>query len=626
MGLLNPANLLYALSIAALIAIYLRARSRPTIEVSSLIIFEEAPAPVANSRVLRLDLPFWLEALALGALSLALAGLYFRVYGVAGGHRTHALVFDLGAAMNARGDGGTAFDAARAAARRVIAKAPEGDSFAIITYALAAGAAGAPTADRAALNRILDGLKPTDVAANPAALRAALVDARAADTIDLFANRPAPPVIVEDADLSAPPRFHRAAAPAANLAIVSLDPGVPRSSLGRALIRNFSYHPQTCELEITAGGRTVFHSGFIVEPRAELVVPFGPVHDGGLVEARILTRDGLAADNVRYALAPSIAQMRALVLSPDPGVRDDLARILLAINPNFLVTAADPNLANAFDRRQHFALAMLHDCSGAGVAADARLYIFPEPPLIGDKRPPLLPVAGSVAAAEMRRRAGVGELATPVLLGPARIVRLPGWMEATSEGGGAGGRDEFALTAAGRAREGEVGMIAFDVRHHLLLDPDRLDALLAAIGTIRRLIAPPDVMIEPTGAIVTTPVFARATLVAPDGSRRMLTPDRWGRVRFQPLLAGRYTLAGGGQTISIYANYYDAGESDLSGAAAPAAAAVSSPPHAARAPAGARHLQARTIGTLLAAIALLLFMLESIVLARRAARWSARHV
>ncbi len=624
MGLLKPANLLYALSIAALIAIYLRARSRPTIEVSSLIIFEEAPAPVANSRVLRLDLPFWLEALALAALSLAIAGLYFRVYGVAGGHRTHALVFDLGAAMGAQGDGGTALDDARAAARRVISAAPEGDSFAIITYALAAAAAGAPTSDRAELNRALDHLKPMDVAANPAALRAALVDARAADTIDLFATAPAPPVIVEDAGLSGPPRFHRAGVAAANLAIVSLDPGVPRSSLGRAVIRNFSYHPQTCELEITAGGRAVFHSSFIVEPRAEVVAPFGPVHDGGLVEARILTRDGLAADNVRYALAPSIAQMHALVLSPDPGVRDDLARILLAINPNFLVATADPNLANSFDRRQHYALAMLHDCGDAGVAADARLYIFPEPALIGDQRPSILPVAGSVATAEMRRRAGAGELATPVLLGPARIVRLPGWMEATSEGGGAGERGDFALTAVGRVRSGKIGMIAFDVRGHLLLDPDRLDALLAAIGTIRRLIAPEDVMIEPTGAIVRAPVFARAALAAPDGSRRTLTPDRWGQVRFQPLLAGPYTLAAGGKTIAIYANYYDAGESDLSGAAPPTS--VSNRPNVLPAVANEGHFQVRTIGFMLAAIALLLFLLESIVLTRRAARWSARHV
>ncbi|HUN57828.1 MAG TPA: BatA domain-containing protein, partial [Candidatus Binataceae bacterium] len=78
MGLLAPINLLYAASLAVLVLIYLRARSRPTIEVASLILFEEIPAPVAKSRFLRLDLPFWLEALALTALTLAIAGLYIR--------------------------------------------------------------------------------------------------------------------------------------------------------------------------------------------------------------------------------------------------------------------------------------------------------------------------------------------------------------------------------------------------------------------------------------------------------------------------------------------------------------------------------------------------------------------
>lgn len=622
MGLLNPANLLYALSLAALVAIYLRARSRPTIEVSSLILFEEAPAPVARSRVLRLDLPFWLEALALAALTLAVAGLYLRAHGGAGGRRTHALVFDLGAAMGARDGDLSRLDEARQAARRIVADAPIGDSFSVITYALEAGAAQAPATDRAEIGRILGRLKPTDVAASPAALRAALVDARGADTIDLFADRPPPAEVIEDARLAVPPRFHQVGAPAGNLAIVSIDPGVPRATLGRVVVRNFSTHPQPCELQIDAGGRTVFHSGFIVEPRAEMVVPFGPLRAGGVVAARILTADALAADNDRYALAPSIAQTRALVLSPDPGVRDDLARILLAVNPNLIVTTADPNVSNAFDRARGFALAVLHDCGDAGVTAAARLFVFPEPWLSGSKRPPLLPVVGSVAAAEMRRRAGVGELAAPVLLGPARMVELPGWMRATSQGSGAGDRESFPLTAIGRAADGEIGMIAFDVRDHLLLDPDRLDALLATIDTIRRLIAPQDVMIEATGAPVSVPMFARTLLTAPDGAGRMLTPDRWGRVRFRPLLAGVYHLTAGRDSVTVYANYYDAGESDLIAPEFPAAPPPAAP---AAAPLTAQ-FQMRPIGTLLAGLALLVFLLESIVLTRRAARWSARHV
>ena len=60
-----------ALSLALLVLIYLRSRSRPTIEVSSLMLFDEAPAPVASVRHVRIDPLFWLE---MATLSCADAG------------------------------------------------------------------------------------------------------------------------------------------------------------------------------------------------------------------------------------------------------------------------------------------------------------------------------------------------------------------------------------------------------------------------------------------------------------------------------------------------------------------------------------------------------------------------
>ena len=102
MGFFNPGSLLCGLSVAVLVAIYLRSRARPTISVSSLILFEEIPAPVAKSRILRLDLLFWLEALALAAMTLAAAGFSLLGPRPLGRHQLHALVFDLGAGMGAR--------------------------------------------------------------------------------------------------------------------------------------------------------------------------------------------------------------------------------------------------------------------------------------------------------------------------------------------------------------------------------------------------------------------------------------------------------------------------------------------------------------------------------------------
>src|SRR5580700_10931363 len=113
MGLLNPRNLAYLASLAVLVAIYLRARAKPTLEVSSLMLFDEIAAPVASPRVLRTDPMFWLELAALGALALALAGPYVRSAKPAAHHQTRALVFDLGAGMGAREAHGTRLDEAR---------------------------------------------------------------------------------------------------------------------------------------------------------------------------------------------------------------------------------------------------------------------------------------------------------------------------------------------------------------------------------------------------------------------------------------------------------------------------------------------------------------------------------
>jgi aerotolerance regulator-like protein len=623
MGFLDPAKLVFALSLAALVLIYLRARSRPTIDVSSLMLFEEIPAPVAKSHVLRVDLLFWLETLALSALTLALAGLYVRSTEPAGHHQRHALIFDLGAGMGAIDGGVSRLDAAKRDALTMIARAPAGDEFSVTGYALEAQLRSGETANKDKLREAIEGLKPYALAARLAALRAALIRAHDAHTIDLFTDRIAPGGIIEDARTSARVNVHQLGAPLPNLAIVSLDPGVPRSTAGRCLLRNFSQRPQQFELVIDLGGSEVFHSTLIVEPRAEMVIPFGPLQKGGLVHARIATADALTADNERYALAPSIAQAHALIVSPDAAVRDDLARIVLAVNPNFQVNAYDFSQFQKGTRPvRSFDLAILHDVPDTGVKALAKLFIFPEPWLERSEPQPLVPAVSTVALTEMREREGVGVLAAPVLLGPARVVALPGWMDPVAQGAGAGDRDSFSLAAIGRNDSGDIGVITFDIRNHLLLDPDRMDALVMTVDMIKALTAPQDLKIVDAGTFVRLSTFASARVVAPDGSVSALVPDEWGRIRFRPLLAGRYKVEAAGGTVEILANYYDAAESDLAASAGPP-----NPERAANANSGAPGEPHPTpISTWLIALALALVLAESTILMRRSMSWGVRHV
>src|SRR5260370_1256237 len=320
MGLLNPRNLAYLASLAVLVAIYLRARAKPTLEVSSLMLFDEIAAPVASSRVLRTDLMFWLEMAALGALSMALAGLYIRTPKPAAPHHARALVFYLGPGVGARE--------------------------------------------------------------------------------------------------SSRPRPERARRPA---------------------LGNLAARPQHSAIALDLAGPTLLSTPIVLEPRGQPVLPFGPLKQGGLVQARIVTDDALAADNSRWAFAPNDKPETALVMSPSPEARDDLARVLLAVNQSLIVTAIDPvkfDLAKA----PRYRIAVLNDADDPGINAAARLIIYP-PPWLERTAPPSwqLPVTGTVAVAEMQERADGEQRSQPLGLSPARILSLPAGRDGLGPCAGAGG-------------------------------------------------------------------------------------------------------------------------------------------------------------------------------------------
>ena len=179
MGFFDPINLVFALSLAALILIYLRARSRPTIDVSSLMLFEEVPAPVAQSRILRVDALFWLEMLALAALTLAVAGLYIHGTQPAGRQRSHALIFDLGAGMGALDGRVMRLDEARRRALDIVSGASAREEFSIVGYALEAETICARTAHKDEVRAALNALRPLAVVSRAARGNARYPDQRA---------------------------------------------------------------------------------------------------------------------------------------------------------------------------------------------------------------------------------------------------------------------------------------------------------------------------------------------------------------------------------------------------------------------------------------------------------------
>lgn len=625
MGLLNPRNLVYLASLAVLVAIYLRARAKPTLEVSSLMLFDELAAPVASSRVLRTDLLFWLEAGTLSALAMALAGLYIRTAPPAAHHRRRALIFDLGAGMDARDSAGSRIAQARHEALRIVGSARRGDSFSVIGYAVEPSLRQAPTTHLADVRRAIEHLRPMALPDRASALRAALIVARGASEIDIFADRP----VAGDALSAASPgtrvHFHQVGTPVGNLAITRLEPGTVGSAQGHLIVRNLSAQAKLCKLAVAVGGQNVMSTDVVLAPHGQAVVPFGPLQNGGVVHARILTPDPLAADNQRWAYAPNDKPARVLVLSPDPDVRDDLARVLLAVNRNLIVTTVDPAKFKVAGSPR-YRLAVIHDAYDPGVNAAARLIIFPQPWLAHTHPPPgQLPVVGSVAQAEMQESGAGQQLVEPLPLTPARILKLPAWMSPVALGTGSTNSRPFPLAAFGYGPRGPTGVIAFDIRDHFLLNPDKLEALVLTVNMVKHLLAPQRLQITDTGDEVSLPAKGAADIVAPDGTRTTVRADAMGRVRLRPVEAGRYEIESADGRSLVYANYFDAAESNL---AAPRAARAKRPapaaPASALAASAMKHVM--PLAPWLIAFALAAMLLESAMLVRKSIHWRSRDV
>jgi hypothetical protein len=613
MGFLSPLNLLWlAGSLAVLVLIYLRSRARLTVEVSSLMLFEELGAPVVQRRLLRLDALFWLEAAALSALSLALAGLYLRVMEPVATHHTHALVFDLGAAMGAQDGHGSRLDQARAEALAIVARAPADTRFSVIGYALDADVMHAASGDRSLTRAALANLHATAVAPRPAALKAALIRAREAAAIDLFTDRPPSPAMVADVLSPARLKVHLVGAAAENLALVSLDPGTPGIRKGHCVIRSFAQHPMGSTLIIESDRGERLSLPMVIEPEAEAVVPFGPLARGGLVHAHLATvGDALAADDDRWAyVAPGDAKSRALVLSPDPAVRDDLSRILLGINQNLTVAAFDPGQYRRASDAAAYELIVMHDCYLPGLNAQAMLLIYPSAPGARD-----ITVTQTLGAVELEDRSASGTAGEILMLGRTRELALPAGSEVLAHSAGNPAHGAIPLAAMVGNGDQHLGVIAFDVRNHLLMNPDDLEALLLTVQMVKRLTAPANLRMVNTASYVTATAPGGATLLEPDGRVRKLDADGSGRVGFMALDAGRYRLKTAAGDTSIYANYFDEQESDL--AARPEPASTTRPPPAKRGYAA----QAMTSGVMtlnawLVALAMLGLLVESLLLTR----------
>ena len=191
----SPAAWLLAALLGVLVALYLWERSRRTIDVPSLLLWEAVPD--ARTRATRFA-PDWLFALQALLLLLLVAGLSGPLLQDQpdGRPRTRAvLVLDSSASMQAREGANSRFELARGALRARIEALAADDEVMLIAAGPQPTVVLPPSTDHAEALRQLAALSPTDAHANlDAALAAAERGAARGDratSIVLFTDTPA---------------------------------------------------------------------------------------------------------------------------------------------------------------------------------------------------------------------------------------------------------------------------------------------------------------------------------------------------------------------------------------------------------------------------------------------------
>lgn len=353
--LLHPAGLLALLAAAPVIAAYLLRSRRVRVRVSSLKLWRDV---ARESRARRpwqpppRELSLLLELVAVAATALALARPALLSTGASPARV--ALVVDTSASMAALDGDTTRWRLALDAARALLRSLPDDAEVMLLSADRSPSVRSPFTADRRALARSLEALRPT---ASEGDLASAV--RFAADRL-----RPLPGprrlLVVTDGSLARggapsddtlPIELTRVGHAAANLALVrldlraTLDPGGRPVARVHCLVASFDERP----VEATLSLRDAATDALLGEARASVLpgarapmavdLALAPGDAGRAVRITLSPDDALSADNVAFARIPPPPSIPVVLVSrePDPWIAralgaDPSARLTLAGN------------------------------------------------------------------------------------------------------------------------------------------------------------------------------------------------------------------------------------------------------------------------------------------------------
>ncbi|MBX3023408.1 VWA domain-containing protein [bacterium] len=560
----NPAAWLFAGLFAVLIALYLWERSRRTIVVPSLLLWQTIPDSATRATRFVPDWLFVLQALLLLLLIAGLAGPYLSRDGSEHPSERAVFVLDTSASMQAQEGAGTRFELSKRAIGERITALGAGDEAMLIAAGPQPAVIVPPTTDHAEALRQLAALAATDTRADlDAALAAAQRAAARADRttrVALFTDTPFD-------RLSPPWRQAVSVFPVGetddNLSIDGIQIyqsrfDDPRAARAFVTVRNHAGREHHGVLTVQLDGTTFGRQGFTLPARSATGFPVPALPGPGVLRATLDADDALAADNVAYAVVHPLRAVRVLVVSDDPTLLGELRQIAAAAPGLELATIAPA----AYDGTQRADLFLFHRVAPPLPTQGASLYVAP-----ADPRGPF-PPRGRLARVPLGD-AAVGHpalrsvrLDLPFAFADVQILEAPSWAETLLTA--RADDQQLPLAFAGEVGGQRIGVLAYDLAAQGMLRADHTDLLLLLLDLVDWLVpANDDVHVIPTGSvevIESLPSLPRH-LVDPRGGEATLPADQ------TPLIdaryAGEYRVTAGDAAVRIFANLADPEESDI---------------------------------------------------------------
>jgi Aerotolerance regulator N-terminal len=368
MEFLNPAALYGFFALPLLLIPYLLRRKPRRYIFSSLYMFTALGAdPTARPfRRLRLPLIFFLQLLLLALMVLALGEPVFTTRPT-----KVAIIMDNSASMQAVEQGQSRFALAQEKAAGIFADLGSGAVLDLYLAAPRLERFGRQSFSPSEAMRALRGLKPLDAGEAPldyGNALAALAREQQYDRVYLLTDRPGQ-------GQGGATRVITVGHPQANLALTALS--IHRGSLAEtglnasAEIANFSDKAARVKLSLRGGGAPLAAGEVAIAAGGRASANFEGLGAHPYYEAEIQTRDGLALDNRRFAVASMTNKLRILAVSPRP---QELASLRSISGVELDIVAPDDY--EKIDRSR-YGLELFHFAAPAVLPRNPALFILP---------------------------------------------------------------------------------------------------------------------------------------------------------------------------------------------------------------------------------------------------------